>query len=178
MRRISVVGSPGSGKTTFAKTLAGRLGIAHIELDAIHWRPDWQPTPRDDFLANLRPRLAADAWVVDGNYTNLARDTVWDCADTVIWLDLSKPVVMRSIIARSISRVLSRRQLWNGNRERLRNMFSRDPERNIILWAWTHYDRYRTLYTDAIDDTQWSQVEFVVLRNRRDMTNFLGSVRR
>lgn len=50
-RRIAVVGASGSGKTTFARRLAERLGIPHIELDAIHWGPDWTPARDDDFRA-------------------------------------------------------------------------------------------------------------------------------
>ena len=46
-RRIAVVGTSGSGKTTLARRLAQRLGIPHVELDALHWEPDWTPAPRD-----------------------------------------------------------------------------------------------------------------------------------
>ncbi len=45
MRRIVVIGTSGSGKTTLARELAGRLNVPHIELDALHWKPNWVATP-------------------------------------------------------------------------------------------------------------------------------------
>ena len=61
--------------------------------------------------------VAGDGWVVDGNYS-VVRDLVWDRADTVVWLDLPRLVVVRRITTRSIRRVVWREELWNGNRER------------------------------------------------------------
>lgn len=62
-----MVGSSGSGKTTVAKVLARRLGVPHIELDALHHGPGW--TVRDDFVADIDRMSATDAWVIDGNYS-------------------------------------------------------------------------------------------------------------
>ena len=54
MQRVSVVGNSGSGKTTLARQLAGRLGVAHVELDAIFHQPDWQELPAADFRAAVQ----------------------------------------------------------------------------------------------------------------------------
>src|SRR5262245_15322132 len=67
--RISVVGTSGSGKTTFANKLAGILRIPHVELDALHWESDWVEAPRDVFRSRVREAVQADRWVVDGNYS-------------------------------------------------------------------------------------------------------------
>jgi adenylate kinase family enzyme len=40
--RVSVVGTSGCGKTTFARRLAQIIGCEFIELDAIHWLPNWK----------------------------------------------------------------------------------------------------------------------------------------
>src|SRR6476659_9383882 len=52
LQRIAVVGTSGSGKTTLARQLSGRLGLAHVELDALHWDPGWAPTPAEVFRRN------------------------------------------------------------------------------------------------------------------------------
>src|SRR5262245_43481632 len=76
MRRISVVGNSGSGKTTMATRLAAALGIPHLELDSVFHQADWQPLPREEFRAAVRDFAAADAWVIDGNYDSAVRDLV------------------------------------------------------------------------------------------------------
>jgi adenylate kinase family enzyme len=70
MRRISVIGSSCSGKTTVAGVLAERLGVPHVELDALHHGPNWDEAPPDLLRKRVRTALAAapDGWVVDGNY--------------------------------------------------------------------------------------------------------------
>ncbi len=174
--RISVVGSPGAGKSTFGAALARRLDIPHVELDALHWGPGWQPTPRDELLHKLAPHLAAEHWVIDGNYGSLAQDEVWQRADTVVWLDLPRQAVMRAVTARTFKRMTLRTELWNGNRERFANLFSRDPEANLILWTWQHYENYTARYRAAIDDPRWSYLTFVRLESRRAMRAYLESV--
>ena len=86
MRRINVTGTSCSGKTSLARDLAGRLGLPHVELDALFWGPDWTPVPRETFRARLAAALGADGWVADGGYAAV-RDITWARADTVVWLD-------------------------------------------------------------------------------------------
>ena len=139
-----MVGTSGSGKTTFSRDAAHRLGVPHLELDSLHHQPDWVPAPVEQFRAGLGAFLdssdAADGWVVDGNYATRCVGML-DEADTVVWLDYSRAVVMGRVVRRTLGRGLLRRELWNGNRERLSRMFARDPERNIVLWAWTTHAR-------------------------------------
>ena len=85
-RRIAVVGTSGSGKTTVAGQIGQRLGIPHVELDAFYWNPNWTPARLDVFRERTAQALSGDEWVVDGNYSEV-RDIVWRRTDTVVWLD-------------------------------------------------------------------------------------------
>jgi adenylate kinase family enzyme len=116
VQRISVVGNSGSGKTTLARSLAGVLGLPHLELDAVFHQPGWQPLDRSIFRARVDEFTLARGWVVDGNYSAV-RDIVWSRADTVIWLDLPRWRVMRQVVGRTLRRVATGAELWNGNRE-------------------------------------------------------------
>ena len=87
MRRISVIGTSGSGKTTFARRLAERAKLPHVELDALFWGPNWTPADDTLFRERVTTALSGDAWVCDGNYSSV-RPMVLARADTVIWLDL------------------------------------------------------------------------------------------
>lgn len=173
MQRVSVVGTSGSGKTTFAAALAERLGVPHIELDSIYHQPGWVPLPDAEFVSAVTEAVLGDAWVVDGNYS-IARDIVWELADTVVWLDYPRRVAMYRIIKRTLWRGVMRRELWNGNREKLGNIFKRDPMENIIIWAWTTYPDRRRRYAEMMQDPQWRHVAFARLRTRRDARDFLS----
>ena len=75
MQRVSVIGVTGSGKTTFAASLAARLRVPHVELDALHWEPNWTMAELDVFRRRVARQVSADGWVIDGNYAKV-RDLV------------------------------------------------------------------------------------------------------
>ncbi|HEY1836322.1 MAG TPA: hypothetical protein VGG36_01590 [Rhizomicrobium sp.] len=143
--RLMVVGTSGAGKSTFASEFAKRSGCAHIELDAINWQPGWrdlQTHDPEEFKRRTAEAAAMEAWVCDGNYT-IVRPYVLPRATHLVWLDYSRPVIMRRVIWRSISRAISRRELYNGNREEARQWLGKD---HPIRWAWDTFHRRRAEY--------------------------------
>ena len=176
MRRVSVVGNSGSGKSTVAARLAAGLGVPHAELDAIVHQANWEPLPHDEFRGRVSEVVAGDGWVVDGNYS-VVRDLVWDRADTVVWLDLPRLVVARRITTRSIRRVVRREELWNGNRERWRNLVTRDPDESAIRHSWQHHQKNHDRYAAAAQDPAYSSLRFVQLRSPREIEAFLAEPR-
>jgi len=173
VQRVSVVGNSGSGKTTLARELAGRLGVEHVELDAVFHLPGWQELDREAFRAEVAARAAADSWVMCGNYSAVV-DLVWARADTVVWLDLPRRVVMRRVIGRTVRRSVTRAELWNGNREPLANLYRWNPERSIIRWAWTRHGSYRRRYVEAMEDPRWAGLRFVHLTTSAEVVRFLA----
>lgn len=141
-----MVGCSGSGKTTLARQLARRLGYPHVELDALYHQPNWQPLADEVFLHQVNEQLQGEHWVVEGNYS-LVRPQILKHSDMVIWLDLPRATVMRQVILRTLKRLLSREELWNGNRERWSNLFKLNPRQSILAWAWTRHPVYRKRYT-------------------------------
>lgn len=179
MRRVSVVGSSGAGKTTVACELARSLGAPCTELDAVHHLEDWTPIEPDEFVRQVRELTAGDAWVIDGNYGPVVRNgPVWERADTVVWLDVPKRVAMWQVSKRTIGRAITQRELWNGNREEWRSIFSWDPERSMIRWVWTTHGKVRDRYERASTDLRWDHLTFVRLRNRREIDRWLADVSR
>ena len=173
MHRVSVVGNSGSGKSTLAATLAAHLDAPWIELDSIYHQPGWTPLPGPDFRGRVEALAAGDAWVIDGNYTAV-RDLVWQRADTVVWIDLPRPLVMHRIIARTLRRAVRRQELWNGNREPWSNWLTLDPERSIIMWSWTQHAKYRVRYAEAMADPALAHLTFIRLRSPAEVRAFLS----
>lgn len=153
--RVWVVGTSGSGKSTFARRLALARGATYVELDAFNHLADWEQRSAADMTADVLSVLdaATNGWVVDGTYRSKLGGTVLDRADTVVWLDLPRSVVMRAVTARTIRRLVRREVLWNGNRERLRNVLSVKPEDSILVWAWTTYAPNREKFATLAAET-------------------------
>jgi adenylate kinase family enzyme len=166
--RLVVVGTSGSGKTTMAARLAQALCIAHVELDALQHGPKWEQASEDELRARAAAATSGDGWVVDGNYSAV-REVVWPHATTIVWLDHARHVVMRRVIWRSVVRAVTRRPLWNDNRERWTTWFN--PE-HPIRWAWRTYADRQTRF-EALMDERW-----IRLRSPAEARAWLRSVTR
>lgn len=172
MQRVSVVGNSGSGKTTLARQLARQLAVPYVELDGIFHQPGWQELPLEEFRRRVGEIAARDAWVVDGNYSAV-RDLLWDRADTVVWLDLPRSLVMRRVIGRTFTRAIKHEELWNGNVEPLRNFYRWNPQRSIIRWAWTSHEVYQQRFDAASRDSANAHLSFVRLRAQSEVEQLL-----
>jgi adenylate kinase family enzyme len=162
--RIVVVGTPGAGKTTLARELAGRLAIPHIELDAINWQPNWRDLVTHDpaaFVRRVAEAITADAWIVDGNYGPV-RDMVWLRATHLIWLDYDRRVIMTRVIRRTLARAVLRTELWAGNRERWRHMLR--PS-HPIRWAWSSWSLRRHEISERLVRPEYTGLEVLRLRH-------------
>ncbi|WP_067481496.1 adenylate kinase [Actinomadura hibisca] len=138
MERVLVAGVSGAGKTTLATRLAARYGLPRYELDALHHGPGWEPRPT--FVTEVTAFSATGRWVTEDQYHGKLGDLLWERADTVVWLDLPRRTVMARVLRRSVSRAVTGRELWNGNRERWRDWLRAD---HPVRWAWTQHARKR-----------------------------------
>jgi len=177
MRRVSIVGPSGAGKSTFGRELARRMHVPFTELDSVHHLAGWTPIDPAEFVRHADELAARDAWVIDGNYREVVRDgPIWAQADTVIWLDVSKPLALWQVTSRTIGRGVTGEELWNGNRERWSDILSWDKERSMIRWVWTTHGEVRERYERLEADPDLGHLCFVRLRSRREMRRFLDGV--
>ena len=150
MRRINVVGTSCSGKTTLARALAARLSLEHVELDALFWDRDWTPVPAAVFRGRVAAAVGGEAWVIDGGYSPV-RDLTWSRTDTVVWLDFPLPLVLARWLRRTVARIRSREEFWpgTGNRESMKNALRRD---GLLWWILrTHHARRRRMTSNLAD---------------------------
>ena len=180
MRRVVVVGCPGAGKTTLAANLASALDLHHIELDELFHGPGWTQRSEDEFRAGIVAEMEVGdsergGWVICGNYNSASGGIHLAKADTVVWLDLPRSVVMARVMKRTVVRGVLRTELWNGNREPFSNFVRWDPDHNIVRWAWVNYPKYLAQYSAKLTEGSWDHVTVHRLRSADEVNAFLAS---
>jgi adenylate kinase family enzyme len=174
--RINIVGTSGSGKSTFARQLSATLGSPLIEMDKMFWGPNWASPKDEEFFRKLETALSADTWVLDGNY-NRTIPIKWKNVQVVIWLDYSFGRTLFQAVQRAFRRSLSQEELWEGtgNRESFKkSFFSKD---SILLWTLKTYGPMRKRYAALMQAEEHRHITFIRCQSSRAASRLLGSAR-
>ena len=175
LRRVVVIGTSCSGKTTFASRLSRILGTKHIEMDTLNWLPEWEERGTPELRELTRQEISSQEWVLDGNYSRV-RDLTWKRATLIVWLNYSFPVVLYRAIKRTTRRAFLREELFNGNRESIRtSFFSTD---SMILWVFKTHNKRKRVYSQQVKENGHGQLEFLVLNSSNKAEEFLNRVER
>jgi adenylate kinase family enzyme len=172
-QRFVVVGVTGSGKSTFASRLAERLCIPYIELDALHWGPNWTHASDEAFRARVEAATSAPAWVADGNYS-LSRDILWRRAEVILWLDYPLGLVFGRLWRRTWSRWWSRELLWGINREPLLVQFKFWSDESLFRWLFKTYGRRKRLYPQLFRLPEYSHLEVFQFHSPRQAEDWMS----
>jgi adenylate kinase family enzyme len=115
--RIAVIGPSGSGKTWVSSRLASRLGLRHVEIDALYHGPNWEECTLDELRERVAAATDGEDWVSDGTYHQMIGEVVLERARTVVWLDLPVRLIQWRLLRRTYLRKKNDVVLWHGNRE-------------------------------------------------------------
>ena len=173
--RYVVVGTSGSGKSTFARELSRLTQSPYVELDTLYWAANWTPRPRSEFEADVRGVTDGERWVTDGNYSAV-RPLLWSRATHIIWLNFSRSVVFSRILWRTLRRALTHNELWHGNRESFSKTFlSRE---SILVWSFTTYSKNLQKYAALRESGEYSHLKWSELQSPTEAKAFLCRYRR
>lgn len=176
MKKINVIGTTGSGKTTFSKRLAKRINCPHIQMDQLFWKPNWGESSNEEFIPEIQKAISGSAWVLDGNYSR-TNDIKWRRADIIIWIDYSYSRTLLQLLNRSVIRIISREELWpdTGNVETFGKTFL--SKRSILLWFFKNYKRNKKRYSELMESPDLEHVEFIRLQSPQQARQFIDSVK-
>ena len=96
MKKVLVIGCPGSGKSTFSRALHQLTNLPLYHLDLLYWNADKTTVERDEFLKRLHDVLQRDEWIIDGNYASSLEMRLSFC-DTVFFLDYPVEVCLEGV---------------------------------------------------------------------------------
>ena len=173
--KVNVVGTSGSGKTTFSKKLSQILNIPYVEMDSVFWGPDWHLPTDEEFFIKLKSRLNLHSWILDGNYTRTI-PIKWKDINIVIWLDFSFLLTLCRVIKRAVSRSFSQKELWKdtGNKESFKKMlFSKE---SIVLWMITSYKRVSKNYLNLSNNPKYSHITFIRIKSPHQASIFFQNI--
>ena len=165
-----VIGSGGSGKSSFSRELARRTHLPLIHLDRFYWGPGWKAMEENQWSECVRELASRDRWIIDGNYGSTLSTRVSRC-DAIVFFDLPRLLCVWGVVRRWWKhRHASRPDLPPGCQEKLR------PE--FIKWVWDYPKRSRPRIMQAIQ-AAGSSVEIYRIQSRQEArTALLGLARR
>ena len=99
MKKIIVIGCPGSGKSTFSRALGEKVNIPVYHLDMLNWNEDKTTVERGVFMERLQDVLKKDTWIIDGNYASTMEMRMKEC-DSVFFLDYPLEVCLDGVASR------------------------------------------------------------------------------
>ena len=168
MRRVSIIGCSGSGKSRLAAELGVLLGLPVIHLDAVHWRPGWERPPAEEWRRQHEQLLRPEAWILDGNYGGTMKERI-AASDTVILLARSRATCLYRVFKRSLAGWGRRRpDLAPGCREKL-------PSAEFLRWIWS-YNRIHLPRTLRRLEQVRREKKVVILRSEAEVRDFLDSL--
>ncbi len=157
MERILVVGATGAGKSTLARAVGTRLDVPFHDMDALYFSgPGW--TVNDKLTVEVSRLAAEPRWIIDSIGYPEVRDLLWEQADTVLWLDYGKRVVLPRVLRRSLRRTLTRERVYGGNRETWAGWFSRE---HPVWWSWSQHAGRREEIAHRTSDPRFEPLDTV-----------------
>ncbi len=167
MRRVLVLGSSGSGKTTVAGQLGDVLGLEVIHLDSHYWQPNWVNTPSEEWIQKLDALLRRDRWVMDGNYTG-SLDLRLKYADAVVFIDLSRVLCLWRCVKRlAQNRGRNRRELAPGCYEKM--------DWEFFQWIWNYSRDIRPIILERLENLT-TEKEVFRLQSTKAVRLFLEEI--
>jgi adenylate kinase family enzyme len=167
MRRVSIIGSGGAGKSTLARKLGEITGLPVVHLDSEFWRPGWTETPKDEWRSRVEGLIEGEKWIIDGNFGGTMEIRL-GAADTVILLDFPRMLCTYRAVKRAvIYRNRTRPDMGPGCNEKL--------DLEFLRWVWQFPGKTLARIENRLERLG-PDVRVVRLHSPREVEIFLNEV--
>lgn len=174
-KRIVVIGTTASGKSTLARALADKIHARFVELDALHWEPNWVEAPLTVFRERVETATSSEVWVVAGNY-HVVRDIVWRKAQAVVWLDYPFHVVFWRLLTRTFRRAVTKEKLFSGNVESFWTHLKLWSDESLFHWLFKTYWRRKRETPMLLSIPEHRHLAAVHLKHPNEAEEWLAGV--
>lgn len=155
-----------------ARALGAQLRLPVHEMDSLHFvGPNWATNP--DFHQQVAEIASTPGWIFDSFGYPEVRDLLWTEADTVVWLDYSRAVIMPRILRRSLLRTLRRERIFGGNVETWSDWLSGE---HPVRWAWSQHAVRRAQIGERARDPRFEPLEFIRFASPQEADNWLRAI--
>ncbi|CEG22983.1 topology modulation protein [Planococcus massiliensis] len=168
MEKIAIIGSGGSGKSTFARKLGDKLQLPVYHLDAILWKPNWTAVSRSQQEAIQLQLVNKEEWIIDGNY-NGTLDLRLEAADCIIFMDMPRNLCIYRILKRNfLYRNTQRPDMATGCQERF--------DLKFLKWVWNYSRDQRPRVLQKLQRLAIEK-ELVILASPKEAKDFLEQLK-
>lgn len=162
MKRVLVLGCPGSGKSYLSKQLALKTGLPLTHLDNLYWNKDKQSCTREELIDKMAPILNKDEWIIDGNYHQTLEVRIARATDA-IFLDFPHEVCIDGI-----------KERINKVRDDIPWVESGEDANELIEWTKDYNEKTRPIELEILK--KHPEVNVVIIHSRSEMDEYLGKL--
>ncbi|MGM9988590.1 MAG: DNA topology modulation protein [Bacillaceae bacterium] len=164
-----IIGSGGSGKSTFSRKLSEKIEVEVYHLDAILWKPNWQLTSREEQIKIQTKLIQKEQWIIDGNY-GATMDIRLKAADTIIYLDMPRILCLYRVLKRRI-------QYHNKTRPDMREGCAEKMDMEFLKWVWNYPNTKRPSLLETLNELK-KEKQVIHLKSPKEVRVFLHDVKK
>lgn len=165
MKRVSVIGCPGAGKTTFSRELSRSTKLPLVHLDFMYHDQTYSyQTDKDSWRKRVLKETKERRWIIDGNYKSTF-DIRLPKSDTIIFLDYPTYI--------SIWRAIKRRVQY---REKVRDDMPSTWKERLGMDFFVFILKFNLLIAPRMRELlkSYNDKDVIILRSPRQAKTFLA----
>lgn len=165
VKKITIVGGPGTGKTTLAQKLGEILNLPVIHIDAVNYKPNWEEVRKEKRDKLILEKIKNEKWISDGNYSSTLKERI-EKSDLIIWLDYSSLDIIKGVFSRNIKNFNKEKQEIPGCKERI--------DWKFFKYVVTYRRKARNKIVEKIKNA--SEDKVCIFKNRKELNKWLENI--